>query len=111
LAYTLVVLFVETRQFTARVRSLLSDDEYRELQCELAERPDAGVVIPGTHGLRKLRFRMAGRGKRGGVRTIYYWAQSRSTILLLFLFAKNERDDLTPDQRAALKRIVEAEYP
>lgn len=111
MAYTSVVLFVETRQFTARVRTLLSDDEYRELQRELAERPDAGVVIPGTGGLRKLRFGVAGRGKRGGVRTIYYWAESRATVLLLFLFAKNERDDLTPDQRTALRRIVEAEYP
>jgi len=105
------VLFVETQQFTARVHSLLSDDEYRGLQSELAERPDAGVVIPGTGGLRKLRSGIAGRGKRGGVRTIDYWAQSRSTILLLFLFAKNERDDLTTDQKATLRRIVEAEYP
>lgn len=111
MAYTSIVLFVETRQFTARVRTLLSEDEYRELQGLLARRPDAGVVVPGTGGLRKLRSGVAGRGKRGGVRTIYYWAESRSTILLLFVFAKNERDELTQDQKAALRRIVEAEFP
>jgi hypothetical protein len=105
------VHFVETRQFTARVLALLTDEEYRELQSELAGRPDAGVLIPGTGGLRKLRFGMAGRGKRGGVRTIYFWAQGPSTILLLYIFAKNERDDLSAAQRAALRKIVEAEYP
>jgi len=105
------VLFVETRQFTARVLTLLTDEEYRELQEELSKRPDLGVIVPGTGGLRKLRFGAAGRGKRGGVRTIYFWARSRSTVLLLFLFAKNERDDLTMDQRAALRKLVEAEYP
>jgi hypothetical protein len=104
------VLFVETRQFTARVLTLLTDEEYRELQAELSNRPDAGAVIPGTGGLRKLRFGLAGRGKRGGVRTVYYWARAQSTILLLFLFAKNERDDLTVAQRRALRKVVEAEY-
>lgn len=90
---------------------MLSEDEYRELQGLLARRPDAGVVVPGTGGLRKLRSGVAGRRKRGGVRTIYYWSESRSTIPLLFLFARNERDDLTQDQRTALRRIVEAEFP
>lgn len=105
------MLFVETRQFTARVLTLLTDEEYRELQEELSKRPDLGVIIPGTGGLRKLRVGAAGRGKRGGARTIYYWARSRSTILLLFLFAKNERADLTTAQRASLRKLVETEYP
>lgn len=105
------MLFVETRQFTARVLALLTDDEYRELQGELARRPDAGVLIPGTGGLRKIRFGVAGRGKRGGIRTIYFWAQGPSIILMLYVFAKNERDDLSAPQRAALRKVVEGEYP
>ena len=105
------MLIVETRAFTARVARLLSDDEYRALQLELLRRPEAGVVIPGTGGLRKIRWSMPGRGKRGGARVVYFWHARSATLLMLFVFAKNERDDLTYQQREALRRIVETEYP
>jgi len=104
------VLIVETRAFTARVLRLLSDDEYRALQLELVRRPEAGPVIPGSGGLRKLRWAVAGRGKRGGARVIYFWHVRSATLLMLFAFAKNEREDLTPAERQALRRVVESEY-
>lgn len=105
------MVIVETRAFTARVGDLLTEDDYLALQLDLVERPTVGKVIPGTGGLRKLRWGMAGRGKRGGARVIYYWHPESARLLMLFVFAKNERDDLTLSERQALRRIVELEYP
>lgn len=105
------MVIVETGAFTARIRVFLRDEEYRHLQTVLAGRPDAGVVIPGTGGLRKLRWSGSGRGKRGGFRVIYFWHQSTARILLLMAYAKNERDDLSETQKRALRRIIETEYP
>jgi hypothetical protein len=105
------VVIVETKAFTARIGDLLEDDEYRALQLELVQRPTAGSVIPGTGGLRKLRWAVAGRGKRGGSRVIYFWHPESARILMLFAYSKNEREDLTAVQRQALRRIVESEYP
>jgi mRNA-degrading endonuclease RelE of RelBE toxin-antitoxin system len=102
---------LETSIFTRRVLELLSDDDYRELQSMLVIRPDAGPVIPGSGGLRKLRWAASGRGKRGGARVIYYWFTSQEQLLMLYIYPKNEQDDLTPDQLKALKKIVEREYP
>ncbi len=104
------MVIIETSVFTRRVQSLLADEEYRQLQAMLVERPTAGVVIPGSGGLRKLRWALPGRGKRGGARIIYYWAISRDQILMLFIFAKNERSDLTPNQLSVLRQMVEEEY-
>lgn len=111
MAYTSPVVFVETRAFTARVRALLSDEEYRAVQLFLAGRPHAGSVVPGTGGLRKLRWGVTGRGKRGGTRILYFLHPPTNRILMLFVFAKSERSDLTAAQRAALRKIIETEYP
>jgi mRNA-degrading endonuclease RelE of RelBE toxin-antitoxin system len=105
------VVIVETRPFSARLRTLLDDDQYRRLQILLAGRPDEGDVIPGTGGLRKLRWSGSGRGKRGGIRVIYFWHQRTARILMLLAYAKNERDDLTPSQKRALRHVIETEYP
>jgi hypothetical protein len=105
------VVIVETRAFTSRVIALLPDEDYRSLQLELLSRPGSGAVIPGSGGLRKLRWGMAGGGKRGGARIIYYWHLPSSRLLMLFAYAKNERVDLTAHQRDALRKIVEEEYP
>jgi hypothetical protein len=105
------VVIVETKAFTARIGDLLEDDDYRTLQLELVQRPTAGSVIPGSGGLRKLRWAVAGRGKRGGARVIYFWHPESARILMLFAYVKNEREDLTVTQRQALRRIVESEYP
>ena len=105
------MISIETSFFTRRVTQLLSDDEYRELQATLVNRPKAGPVIPRSGGLRKLRWAASGHGKRGGARVIYYCATKQDHILMLFIYAKNESDDLTPDQIKVLRNIVEKEYP
>jgi mRNA-degrading endonuclease RelE of RelBE toxin-antitoxin system len=93
------------------VQALLSGEEYRQLQIALVLHPEIGAVIPGSGGLRKARWSIGGRGKRGGVRVIYYWAIVHDKILMLFIYAKNEQDDLTPDQIKVLRRIIEEDYP
>ena len=105
-----MVIF-ETHAFTASIVELLSDDEYRLLQQDLVARPDTGRLIRGTGGLRKLRWAAKGRGKRGGARIIYYWHAPGDRLLMLLAYAKGEQDDLTPRQRAVLRKIVETEYP
>ena len=105
------MIFIETSIFTRQVLYLLTDEEYRELQKVLVNRPNAGSLIVGSGGLRKIRWAKQGRGKRGGVRVIYYWAVSSEQILMLFIYPKNERDDLTPTQIKMLKQIVEEAYP
>ena len=74
---TLSMVFIETSIFTRQVISLLNDDEYRELQIALSLHPEAGAIIPRSGGLRKIRWSMEGRGKRGGVRAIYYWVAAK----------------------------------
>ncbi len=105
------VVFVETRAFTARARALLSDEDYRLLQAALLARPETGTLVPGGGGLRKMRWGAEGRGKRSGLRLLYYWHPASERILFLFLFSKNERPDLTPRQLAALRKVIETEYP
>lgn len=105
-----MVHFVETPVFTRLVAAALGPGEYRTLQLALLLRPEAGAVIAGTRGLRKLRWAPAGRGKRGGVRVIYYWAPEPQTIYLLYIHAKNEQGDLTPAQAKALARLVWEEF-
>jgi hypothetical protein len=103
-----MAVFFETSVFTRRVTDLLSDDEYAELQQVLVANPSAGDVIPGSGGLRKLRWGAQGRGKRGGVRVIYYHLASRDQFYMLLIYGKNEQDDLSPEQLRRLKRAVEA---
>jgi len=69
----------------------------------------AGDVIPGSQGLRKLRWMISGKGKRGGTRVIYYWLKPRDTILMLFVFKKNERSDLSKDQLKIVRSIAAKE--
>lgn len=68
------------------------------------------MIIPHSGGLRKVRWSMSGRGKRGGVRVIYYWVVAEDQILMLFMYPKNEKDDLTPAQLKVLREIVEKEF-
>jgi hypothetical protein len=105
-----IMMIIETPTFTRRVSELLTNEDYRKLQIALVNRPQAGVLIPGSGGLRKIRWASSGRGKRGGARIIYYWAVEAEQLLMLFVFPKNERDDLTPDQLKILRTIVEKEY-
>jgi hypothetical protein len=104
------VKFVETSVFTRQIAGTLSDDEYRVLQEALLRRPAQGDLIEGTGGIRKLRWREEGRGKRGGLRLIYYWHAEREMFLMLFLYRKSDQKDLTADQRRALAKVVQQEF-
>ncbi len=102
--------FFETPVFTALITRQFPDDAYRALQLALALRPEQGPLIPGGAGIRKLRWSAEGRGKRGGLRVIYYWAPSDDACYLLYAYAKNEQGDLTPTQVRALARLVREEF-
>lgn len=101
---------IETSVFTRQITSLLSDDEYRRLQVELAANPAAGALIKGGRGIRKVRVAVGGRGKGGGARVIYYWAVQKDVILLLFAYPKNVAADLTAKQTADLGKLVKQEF-
>ena len=85
-----MLTFIETKLFTSLIRQYLADDEYAALQQALVSKPDSGDVIRGSGGVRKLRWGVAGRGKRGGVRVIYYLRSHQDEIWMLTLYAKNE---------------------
>lgn len=102
--------FVETPVFTVAVQGLLADEEYRALQSVLLLRPEQGAVIPGSGGLRKLRWARRGHGKRGGARIIYYWFVSEDVIYMLFAYSKSAAEDLTPAQVKVLRRLVKEAF-
>ena len=102
--------FVETSVFTRWITEVLSDDEYRLLQEALLRRPAQGVIIQDTGGVRKLRWAEQGRGKRGGLRVIYYWHAEREIFLMLYAYRKSEQQDLTAAQRKALAQAVRQEF-
>ncbi len=91
---------------SSNLQAALSNEEYRALQLHLILRPDVGDVIPKSGGLRKLRWRMTGRGKRGGARVIYYWRSAAGLIFLLYLYPKNVRSNLTSAELRALRKLV-----
>ena len=97
--------FIETPAFTKIVGHYLDDDEYAGLQKYLNENPEAGVVVPGSGGVRKLRWRGAGHGKRGGLRLIYYLRLAREEIWMLTIYGKNVRESIPAH---VLKRMKEA---
>ena len=101
------MIFIETTAFTRTILSLLKDEEYRELQETLMANPGAGKVIRGSGGIRKMRWAVRGKGKRGGLRVIYYWVTSDEQILLLLAYPKSKQEDLTSKQVSLLKKLVE----
>ncbi len=103
--------FKETSAFTRDIEGLLSDDEYASLQDDLAATPAAGSLIPGGGGIRKVRWTLPGRGKSGGARVIYYWAVSADQILMLRVYAKSAKVDLTQREIKQLRQLVVDEYP
>jgi mRNA-degrading endonuclease RelE of RelBE toxin-antitoxin system len=87
------------------IQKFISDDNYRMLQTSLMLRPDAGRLIRGSGGLRKIRWNLPGKGKRGALRIIYYW-NPPDTIFMLFPYKKTEQEDLTPEQLKLLRGMV-----
>jgi hypothetical protein len=106
-----VLEFRETDLFTRDITALLSDNEYSELQGILVVNPEAGDLIKGTGGLRKLRWSQhrRGKGKRSGIRVIYYWYARGSLIYMLLAYSKDQRDDLSAKQKKLLTRLVKEE--
>lgn len=102
--------FIETPVFTAALLRHLSDGAYRALQLALVLRPEQGPVISGAGGRRKLRWAAPGRGRRGGLRVIYYWVPDEEVFYMLYAYAKKEQGDLTPAQVRVLARLVREEF-
>jgi hypothetical protein len=98
--------FVETPLFTRLITALLNDEEYRALQNTLLFNPDAGDVIKNGGGIRKLRHALAGKGKSGGIRTIYYWAKSKDQIYMLLAYPKSKKDTLSEQETTILRNLV-----
>jgi mRNA-degrading endonuclease RelE of RelBE toxin-antitoxin system len=99
-----MLTFVETKLFTRLIAEYLADDEYIALQQALLVNPEAGDLIRGSGGVRKLRWQAAGRGKRGGIRVIYYLRSQQGQIWLLTVYAKNVADTIPAH---VLKKIKE----
>ena len=101
--------FIETPIFTAEVQKFLNDDEYKSLQIALMLRPEQGSIIPGSGGLRKIRWAIKGKGKRGGLRIIYYWDNKTESFYMLYIYIKNKKEDLSLNQIKALSQLVKEE--
>ena len=103
--------FFEAPPFTRYLREYLVDEEYRNLQHLLAQNPELGVMMPGTGGFRKLRWadQRRGKGRRGGLRIIYYYFSGEQQIWLMTLYGKVEADDLTAAEKSTLRDAISTE--
>lgn len=107
MAYSMETMeFIETPTFTRLVTSLLTDDEYGDLQVDLSENPELGDLIKGGGGIRKVRCAAQGRGKSGGARVIYYWLKDDHQIYMLLVYPKSKKDTLTDRETAILRELV-----
>ena len=107
------MIFVEHPTFTAQITELLSDEQHRDLQNSLVEKPLQGAVIPGLGGLRKVRVALPGRGKRGGARIIYLAMIDVGATFMLYAYSKGDVSDMTSAQKKRVRQLVEeikAEY-
>ncbi len=97
---------METPSYLADAERLFSPDERAAVVDRLAADPRCGVVIPGSGGIRKVRFGFGGRGKSGGARIIYLFSGENLPVFVLAVFAKNEKANLSPTERNALAKMV-----
>lgn len=100
----------ESYFFTKIIKQLMPDDVYANLQKALILRPALGDLIPGTNGLRKVRWHTKEQGKRGGVRIIYYWLIDDDQIYMLYAYSKSKSDKLSAEQTKRLKLLVAEEF-
>lgn len=100
------ITIYEFPDFIKRIKKLLKPVELKELREHIAMYPEAGDIIPGTGGLRKMRWAAGGKGKRGGARVIYYYHVADFEILLLAVYVKNEQEDLTTEDKKFLKMLI-----
>jgi hypothetical protein len=101
-----LLAYTHLHPFERTAEGLLDDEDIRQVQLLLNGNPHAGVVVPGTGGLRKLRIRASGRGKRGGGRVVYLYVEARSRIYLMAVFPKNQLPDITAAGYRALKQLA-----
>jgi hypothetical protein len=101
------MVIIETPIFTKLIKRFVSDDEYQNLQEALILKPDLGAIIKTSGGLRKLRWSSVNRGKRSGIRVIYYWLPDDHQVYMLFAYIKNEQENLTDVQLSTLRKIVQ----
>src|ERR1035437_3959090 len=99
---------VETGEFLKRAKPLMSGSERAELVAFVGANPEAGEIIPGTDGVRKIRWALQGAGKRGGARVIYYYRNEHLPVFLLSAYAKNRKANLNREERNAMRRLVPA---
>jgi mRNA-degrading endonuclease RelE of RelBE toxin-antitoxin system len=102
-----VFSFIETKLFSRLVQDWLSDEEYRQLQALLIDQPNAGKIVPGSGGVRKLRWRTTGRGKRGGYRVIYFAKIEQGVIWMLTMYPKNVKDTIPAYVLRQIRKEVE----
>ena len=109
--YFMELVFFETPLFTRLLPKYLDDQNYRELQLALLRNPQMGDLMPGTGGFRKVRWQdtRRGKGKRGGLRVIYYYLTADNQIWFFTLYDKSEAIDLTPDEKKQLKQAIQRE--
>ncbi len=103
----LMVSFIETKLFTRLVQEYLTDDEYRELQAHLLDDPEAGDVISGSGGVRKLRWRATGRGKSGGFRIVYFVKMDQGELWMLTMYPKNVKETISAAVLRKIRKEVE----
>lgn len=105
------LVFLETPVFTRLLKRYLGDEDYRRLQEALLAQPQLGEVMPGTGGFRKMRWedRRRGKGKRGGLRVIYYYLSADNQIWFFTLYDKDELSDLSTEEKRLLKSAIKAE--
>jgi mRNA-degrading endonuclease RelE of RelBE toxin-antitoxin system len=105
------LVFFETPLFTRLLGDYLTDESYRDLQRALMENPELGNVMPGTGGFRKVRWEdpRRGKGKRGGLRIIYYYLTAEHQIWFFTVYDKDEAADLTTEERKELKKAIQRE--
>jgi RelE toxin of RelEB toxin-antitoxin system len=101
-----IMEFIEASGFSYIRERYFDDSQFNMLQLYLMDYPDAGTVIKGSGGVRKLRWGLPGQGKRGGLRVIYYWITKNNQILFLTAYRKNEASDLSKDTIKAMKELV-----
>lgn len=92
--------------FERSVRAVLTDDQQQALELRLALHPRSGPLVPGTGGVRKLRVAPAGRGKRGGIRVVYYYQARRELVFLILAYAKTEQDTLSGAEKERMRRLI-----